>query len=244
MSILVQREFQVAPAARPEFERQSLEGLWPAFLNFGVPMVAYGAWAFGGPSDVVVTHTSYVDLTHWAATRQGVGAYYQDPAMRAEIASFLAVYRGRGELVTGSTARLFEVDDSISRPRPFARRPGQPLAEMPPTFGRGSVISERTLAVSPADRPEFRRLSSEVIWPWFEAHGGRPIGLGHDLMGPSDELTTWFAFRSPAEWHFLQHPSVVGAPSEVVAAFTARAKLVHQRGGRLLTVGTDFGRSV
>lgn len=244
MSILVQREFEVAPAARPEFERQSREGLWPAFLHFGAPMVAYGTWAFGGRSDVVVTHTSYVDLTHWGATRQGAGAYYQDPSMRAEIASFLPVYGGRGELATGSTARLFEVDDSISRPRPFARRPGEPLAETPPTFGRGSVVSERTIAVSRADRTEFRRLSSEVIWPWFEAHGGRAIALGHDLMGPSDELTTWFAFRSPAEWHFLQHPSVVGAPAEVVTAFTKRANLVRQRGGRLLTVGTDFGRLV
>lgn len=242
MSILVQREFVVTPAARPEFERQSREGLWPAFLHFGAPMVAFGTWAFGGPSDVVVTHTTYADLTHWAATRQGIGAYYQDPAMRAEIAPLLAVYGERSEIVGSSTARLFEVDDAVSRTRPSARQAGQALADPPPTFGRGSVISERTLAVAPSNMAEFRRLSAEVIWPWFEAHGGRPIAMGHNLMGPSDDVTTWYAFRSLAEWHRLQHPSAVGASAEVVAAFTARGALVRQRGGRLLTVGTDFGR--
>ncbi len=244
MSILVQREFVVAPAARPEFERQSREGLWPAFLRFGSPMVAYGTWAFGGPSDVVVTHTTYADLTHWAATRQGAGAYYQDAAMRAEIEPYLRIYGERAEMVGSSLARLFEVDDAVSRPRPIARQAAQPVLEPPPTFGRGSVISERTLSVAPANMAEFRRLSAEIIWPWFESHGGRPIALAHDLMGPSDELTTWYAFRSFAEWHRLQHPSVVGASAEVVAAFTARAALVHQRRGRLLTIGTDFGRMV
>ena len=244
MSILVQREFEVAPAARPEFERQSREGLWPAFLHFGAPMVAYGAWAFGGPSDVVVTHTTYVDLTHWAATRQGVGAYYQNPAMLAEIAPLLAVYGERSEIVGSSIARLFEVDDVVSRLRPFVRQAGEALAETPPTFGRGSVISERTLAVAPSDMAEFRRLSTAVIWPWLESRGGRPVAMGHDLMGPTDEVTTWYAFHSLAEWHRLQRPSVVGAPAEVVAAFTARGALVHQRGGRLLTIGTDFGRMV
>lgn len=241
MSILVQREFVVTPADRPEFERQSREGLWPAFLHFGAQMVGYGTWAFGGPSDVVVTHTTYVDLTHWAATRQGPGAYYQDPAMRAEIEPFFQIYGKRGEVVGSSTARLFEIDDAVSRPRPLARRAGQPVVDEPPTFGRGSVISERTLTVPRMDRAEFRRLSTEVIWPWLESRGGRVIGLGHDLMGPSEEMTTWFAFRSLADWHRLQHPSVLGAPAEVVSAFSTRGTLVLQQRGRLLTVGTDFG---
>jgi hypothetical protein len=39
MTILVQREFRVARADRFEFERQSREGLWPAFLEFGAKMV-------------------------------------------------------------------------------------------------------------------------------------------------------------------------------------------------------------
>lgn len=244
MSILVQREFAVVPANRAEFELQGREGLWPVTLRFGAPMVAYGTWAFGGPSDVVVTHTAYADMTHWAATRPGAGAYYQDAAMRAEIEPYLRVYGEHGEGSGNSIARLFEVDAAASRPRPFARQAGQAVAEMPPTFGRGSVISERTLAVASSNKAEFRRLSIEVIWPWLESHGGRPIALGHDLMGPSDEVTTWYAFRSPAEWYRLQHPSVVGAPAEVVDAFTTRAALVHQRHGRLLTIDTDFGRMV
>lgn len=244
MSILVQREFVVALADRPEFERQSREGLWPAFLRFGAPMVAYGTWAFGGSSDVVVTHTTYADLTHWAATRQDVGAYYRDAAMLAEIEPYTRIYGQRAEMVGKSVARLFEIDDTISRFHPVARQAGQPVLEPPPTFGRGSVISERTLTVAPEHMAEFRRLSIEVIWPWFESHGGRAVTMGHDLMSRSDEVTTWYAFRSLAEWHRLQRPSVVGAPAEVVAAFTARAALARQRSGRLLTVGTDFGRMV
>lgn len=244
MSILVQREFVVAPKDRPEFERQSREGLWPAFLHFGSQMVAYGTWAFGGPSDVVVTHTTYADLTHWAATRQGVGAYYQDPVIRGEIAPMLAVYGERSEMIGSSVAHLYELDDSISRPRPFFRKAGDPIADAPATFGRGSVISERTLAVAPTNMAEFRRLCAEVVWPWFESQGGRPVAMGHNLMGPSDEVTTWYAFRSLADWHRFQRPSLVGASPEVIAAFTARAALVRQRGGRLLTIGTDFGQRV
>ncbi len=57
--ILVQREFHVAPNDRGQFEQQSREGLWPAFLRFGAQMVAYGTWGFGGPGDVIVTHTVY-----------------------------------------------------------------------------------------------------------------------------------------------------------------------------------------
>ncbi|TAJ18181.1 MAG: hypothetical protein EPO65_09430 [Dehalococcoidia bacterium] len=244
MSILVQREFAVAPADRPEFERQSREGLWPAFLHFGAPMVAYGTWAFGGPSDVVVTHTTYADLAHWAATRQGVGAYYQDAAMRAEIEPYLKVYGNRGEVIGSSIASLFEMDDAVSRARPVARQAGQPVPEAPPTFGRGSVISERTISVPPANLAEFRRLSAEVIWPWLESHGGRVLGMGHNLMGPSDEVTTWFAFRSLGEWYRQQHPSQMGAPAAVVGAFTSRASFVRQKSGRILMIGSDFGVKV
>ncbi len=244
MSILVQREFVVAPSDRAEFERQSREGLWPAFLHFGAQMVGYGTWMFGGTSEVVVTHTTYTDLAHWAATRQGPGAYYRDAAMRAEIEPYLRIYGERGEIIGSSIARLFEVDDTVSRPRPVARQAGQPLVEAPPTFGRGSVISERTLTVPRTERAEFRRLSTEVIWPWLESQGGRVIGLGHDLMGSSEELTTWFAFRSAADWHRLQHPSLLGAPADVVAAFSTRGTLVSQQRGRLLVVGTDFGTKV
>ena len=244
MSILVQREFVVAPSDRVEFERQSREGLWPAFLHFGAQMVGYGTWAFGGTSDVVVTHTTYTDMTHWAATRQGPGAYYQDAAMRAEIEPFFQIYGKRGEVIGSSVAHLFEVDDAVSRPRPVARQAGQPVVDAPPTFGRGSVISERTLSVPRADRLEFRRLSTEVIWPWLESQGGRVVGLGHDLMGSSEEVTTWFAFRSLADWQRLNRPSLIGAPADVVSAFAMRGAMVSQQRGRLLTVGTDFGTKV
>ena len=65
MTILVQRKFFVDARDRAEFERQSREGLWPAFLEMGAPMVAFGTWSLGvGPDDGVVTHTAYEDFAH------------------------------------------------------------------------------------------------------------------------------------------------------------------------------------
>ncbi|MSQ29429.1 MAG: hypothetical protein EXR68_02945 [Dehalococcoidia bacterium] len=219
MSILVQHEFEVGQADREEFERQGREALWPTLLTFGAPMVAYGTWMFGGTSDVVATHTAYIDLAHCAAPQEGEGA-------------------------RNVIARLFEIDDAVSQLRPLARQTPQAAIEAPPTFGRGSVISERTLEVPRANRAEFHHFTFEVIWPWLESQGGRGVALGHDLMGSSDEITIWFAFRSAADWHRLQHPSSLGAPAEVSAAFVTRGALVHQQRGRLLTVGTDFGTKV
>src|SRR3546814_7679297 len=55
--ILVQREFTVPREHRAVFERQSREGLWPAFLHFVAQMVAFGSWGFGASSEPLVSHT-------------------------------------------------------------------------------------------------------------------------------------------------------------------------------------------
>ena len=239
--IMVQRESRVAPQDRALFEEQSREGMWPAFLHFGVQMVAYGTWGFGGPDDVVVTNHVYESLDHWAATRQETGEYYRDPAIVAELKDLHPRYAHRDDLVESSAALLIELDDTVSRPRPFHRRPGQTLADLPPTFGRGSVISERTLSIVPGKKSEFRRLSAEIVWPWLESQGGRAIGLGNDLMGSSDEVSTWFAFSSLQEWYRFARPQSAHAPAHVAEAYTARANLVAAQRGRLLIVGTDWG---
>jgi hypothetical protein len=241
--IMVQREFRIAREHRATFEQQSREGLWPAFLHFGAPMVAFGSWGFGGPSDPFVTHTVYEDFTHWQATRAG-GAMYQDPAIRAEIEPYLAVYGNRNEMVESSEAQLFELFDGISRPQPFYRRAGQQVLDAPPTFGKGSVISERTLALTEGTREEFLRVSRDTVWPWLETQGGRGIAIGHNLMGASNEITTWFAFPSYAEWHRCTRPATAHAPQPVVDAYYARAGLVRHQRGRLLVIGTDFGTRV
>lgn len=240
--ILVQREFTVPREHRAEFERQSREGLWPAFLHFGAQMVAFGSWGFGGSSDPLVTHTVYEDFDHWQATRAPRGTSYQDPAMRAEIEPYLATYGDRSELISNSTAYPFDLFDDVSRPHAFRRSPGQALAELPPTFGRGSVISERTIALAEGTQAEFLRLSSQVVWPWLESQGGRGIAIGHNLMGASNEITTWFAFPSITDWHKFARPQTAHAPTEVAEAFRARQTLVRHQRGRILTVGTDFGQ--
>ncbi|MDA0301534.1 MAG: hypothetical protein O2822_03330 [Chloroflexi bacterium] len=239
--IMVQRESRVSPKDRAAFEEQSREGMWPAFLHFGAPMVAYGTWAFGGPDDVVVTNHIYESLDHWSATRQETGAYYADAAMLQEIKDLHPRYASRDGLVESSAARLIELDDTVSRASAFFRRPGQELADLPPTFGRDSVISERTLTIAPGMKGEFRRLSAEIVWPWLESQGGRAIGLGNDLMGSSNEVSTWFAFRSLEEWYRSARPQSAHAPSHVAEAYTARQNIVEAQRGRLLIIGTDWG---
>lgn len=239
--ILVQRESRVDPGDRALFEEQGREGQWPALLHFGAEMVAYGTWGFGGPDDVVVTNTAYADLDHWTATRPETGAFYRDPAMLEETRDLRAKCARRDLLVRSSAARLFELDDAISRPHPFIRGAGQQLAAMPPTFGRGSVISERTLEIAEGRKQEFRRLSAELVWPWLESQGGRVIGFGWDLMGSSNEVMTWFAFRSLQEWYRFARPQTAHAPAHIAEAYTARANLVTAQRGRLLIIGTDWG---
>ncbi|MEX1023107.1 MAG: hypothetical protein WD058_08155 [Dehalococcoidia bacterium] len=240
--ILVQREFTVPREHRAEFERQSSQGLWPAFLHFGAQMVAFGSWGFGASSEPLVTHTVYEDFEHWEATRAGRGAYYGDAAIVDEIGEYTAVYGERSALISNSTAQPFELFDGISRPRPFRRSAGQDLAELPPTFGRGSVISERTLSLHDGAREEFLRLSADPIWPWLESQGGRGVAVGHNMMGSSDEVTTWFAFPSMDRWYQCARPHSAHAPQAVVEAYTNRQQLVRHQRGRILTVGTDWGR--
>src|SRR5690606_15523139 len=125
MSILVQREFSVAQAHQAEFERQSREGQWPTFLHFGALMVAFGRWGFNGPGGVLITNTVYEDLDHWRATRARVGHFYSDEAIMAETKHLRAIFEARGDMVTESRARIIDLNDDASEPKPFYRRAGQ-----------------------------------------------------------------------------------------------------------------------
>lgn len=248
--ILVQREFTVPPESKADFERQSREGLWPTFLHFGAQMVAFGSWAFGDDSVPLVTHTAYEDFDHWEATRGASSlnainqaqSFYDDEAIMAETEELRATFADRNALVTSSRAIPFEVEMSATHPAPFYRRAGQRLADIPPTFGRGSVVSERTLTLQPGTREEFVRLSTELIWPWLESQGGRGVAIGQNLMGNAHELTTWFAFPTVSLWYRCARPATANAPSEVVEAYQRRHGFVQQQRGRVLLVGTDWGR--
>ncbi len=245
MTILVQRQFRVDRADRAEFEREGRESIWPAFLELGARMLAYGRWEFGADDEVVTTHTAYADFRHWEATRRdgprGAGAFYTDPAIAPRLAPYLEQLSDRPSLASGSRARIIEVDEEVSQLGAFYRTPDSPPATPPPTFGRGSVISERTYLLRPGALPEFRRLSL-VVWPWLAAMGGRLVAFGQDPLHTSDEVVTLFAFPSLSDWHRFSRPSAdLDPPPEVVAAWNQRAALIQSNEGRLLTILTDFG---
>lgn len=239
--ILVQREFTVPREQRAAFEERARRGVWPAFLHFGAPMVAFGSWAFGAPSERLVTHTVYQDFEHWEATRPGSGAYFRDAAMAEEVRPYMDALTAEADGTISTEAQLFDLVESVS-PHAVRRSAGEPLPPPPPTFGRGSMISERTLAIAEGGREEFISLSTELIWPWLESAGGRGMAIGSNLMGASNEITTWFAFPSLAVWHRFTRPQTAGAPPAIVDAYRQRQALVRHQRGRLLVIGTDWGR--
>ncbi|MPZ99573.1 MAG: hypothetical protein GEU80_09615 [Dehalococcoidia bacterium] len=244
MSVLVQREFSVAQPNQAEFERQSREGLWPTFLHFGALMVAFGRWGFNGPGGVVVTNTVYADMEHWLATRASAGDFYRDETIMEETKELRPIFEARGGLVTESSARIIDLDDDVSEPRPFYRQAGQPTATPPNTFGAGSVISERRYVVPEKSQEEFLRLSREQIWPWLTEQGGRLVGFGRDPLGPPSQIMTLFAFRSLPDWYRLAHPAEHEAPGRPSEAWQARHNLIATQQGRLLIIGSDFGTKV
>jgi len=221
MSVLVQRNDRVAPAEQSTFERQNAEVAWPALRERGLQMVASGVWTFGSPLDVVTSHFLLPEF--------GQVNELADPNGAAQVS---------GELVASTELRLIEMDGGLSL------EDGAD-GELPPTFGRGSVISERTYVVPTVGQGEFASMSADLIWPWLESAGGQLIAYGHDPFGHSEELVTLFAFRSLEEWHRLSRPSAeLSPPEEVVDAWVNRSSLIVRHWGRLLTITTDYGRKV
>ncbi len=238
MTIIVQRSYQVAPNRQQEFERLGAEQRWPALHERGAPMVAFGGWTFGGRLDELTAHFAYADFAHLEAVHPG-------GPLAGDVATEIGGDADRAQDGLGSdvSARVIELNDGpggvvVARER--AAAPGLPA---PTTFGRGSIVSERSYAVAAADQAEFLRLSQELIWPWLERHGARMIGFGHDLFGPSEQLVTLFAFRSLADWYRLSRPEPeLNPPPEMVEGWQQRSALIQRHWGRLLTVATDYGQ--
>lgn len=249
MSIIVQRKHVVPAADRGEYERMSSQGVWETFLRFGSRMLAYGTWQFGGGAvDGVVTHQAYEDMTHWLATRamfMGTpGAFYEDEAIMAETVESREISATRNRLMMGTEARIIQVDDAVIDLQVHYRHPGTPAAEPPSTFGRGSVVSERTYQLTEGSRARFIELSRAQIWPWLNERGARMVAFGHDPLGRSDEVITLFAFRSLPDWERLSQPTGQPASADVTQAWQERDGLIRRHHGRLLVVATDFGAAV
>ena len=236
MTIIVQRSYRVAPDRHEEFERLAAAQRWPALHERGVPMVAFGGWTFGGSLDELTAHFAYADFAHLEAVHPG-GVL--DGAIPGDSHGDAASSAPDG-LAGNVSARVIEL---AGGPGGVAVR-GEAAAP-PPTFGRGSVVSERSYAVAAASQAQFLRLSQELLWPWLEAHGARMISFGHDPFGTSEQLVTLFAFRSLADWYRLSRPAPELSPTpEMVEGWQQRSVLIRHHWGRLLTVATDYGQAV
>ena len=235
MGVLVQRQFSVAGDDRAEFERQSRLGVWEDMRHNGAQMIAFGSWAFGGPGDVVVTHSVYADFDHWTATRPW-GAFRSDPERLSETAPIRAIFAGRPRLISESRATIIDYDSDLSAPTPFYRKTGDDLAETPRTFGRQSIVDQTRFVVR--DVNQFKAAIETTTWPALVERGARPLIYGYDPLAPLGELTLLVAYRDISHWH------EIATEARGVGPLRAHADLVETTSTKLLMVQTDYGESI
>jgi len=204
----------------------------------GAQMIAFGSWAFGGPGDVVVTHSAYADFDHWIATRSW-GAFTTDPERVEETRNIRAIFAGRQRLIDHSRATIIEYDSDLSEPTPFYRNSGDELALLPPTYGRHSILAESRYRLRSESETEFLELSTKTLWPWLRAQDARMVLYGNDPLTTPDEVVVLTAYRSISAWHQLLTPT-----GDEAHAFAKRQSLIEGEQMRLLMVQTDFGDSV
>ncbi len=204
----------------------------------GSQMFAYGGWALGGPGDVAVTNSAYVDFDHWTATRAW-GEYNSDPQLIAERTAPAAISAGRQRLIQQSRAHVIEYDDQLSEPTPVLRALGGPLSALPPTFGPQSVVCETAFEIAAGKRAEFIDISMDAVWSWYREQGARLVIVGRDPLRAVDQLVSMVAFPSIGHWHRIE--GSVDLPSEVAGALRRRAMFTSGQQARVLMVQTAFG---
>ncbi len=241
MGVIVQREFTVDRDDKREFERESRLGVWEGMRRLGSQMFAFGGWALGGPGDVSVTNSAYVDFDHWTATRAW-GRLNSDPAMIEERAPFTAINAGRPRLIQHSRAHVLEYDDELSEPTPILRDPGEPLSALAPTFGLQSVVCETGFDIDVGKRAEAIEISADAIWPWYREQGARLMIVGRDPLRDVDHLITMVAFPTIGHWHRIQRTAEV--PSDVADALQRRSMVTKTQQARVLMIQTEFGEPI
>ena len=239
MGVLVQREFTVAMDDRAEFERQSRLGVWEDQRNNGSQMIAFGSWAFGGDSSVVVTHSVYADFDHWTATR-GWGVFRQQPEREEEARHWRRVFAGRNRLIRHSRAAIYNYDDALSEPKPRWREVGEPRVPAPPTFGPQSIVAETTYRLAGGTRDAFREITANTVFPWWRDSGARPVIYGSNALGGPNNVVVMVAYPDITAWHEKARPRSDPAAS----AWEQRDALVVSEVTRLLMVQTTFGETV
>ena len=196
----------------------------------GAQMIGFGSWAFGGDGDMVVTHSAYDDFDHWTATRAW-GEYANEAARVEETLSIRQVFAGRPRLIKKSRATLIEYDSDVSSPEVKWRKVGEPLARLPKSFGRQSVIAE--IRFLPRDGDSFREQTIGSIWPWYVENGAVPLVYGWDPLASPGNVITYVAFRGISHFQSLWRGN-----SE---AWRNRNENSPQQSTRLLMVTTDYG---
>lgn len=237
MGLLVQRQFTVAADDRSEFERQSRLGVWENMRHNGAQMIAFGTWAFGDSGDVVVTNSAYADFDHWTATRAW-GEFVSEPERVEETKEIRAIFAGRTRLIRHSRASMVVFDDARSSPEVAWRKVGEPLAPVPVSFGRQSVVEELRCGLDENDTGIFDAISRDVLWPHALEHGGRVLIAGHDPLLPPPNRVVMVAYPDISAWHAASE-----AGGEAAAAMARRAALATSYADRLLMIATDYGAS-
>lgn len=237
MGLLVQRQFTVAGDDRAEFERQSRLGVWEDMRYNGAQMIAFGNWAFGETGEVVVTNSAYADFDHWTATRPW-GAFATEQARIEETKAIRAIFAGRRRLVSNSRASMIVFDDELSSPEVAWRKVGEPLAPVPSSFGRQSVVEELRCGLAELEEATFDAISRDVLWPHALEHGGRVLIVGHDPLLPPPNRVVMVAYPSISAWY-----GATEAGGEPAAAMARRAALATSYVEKLLMVTTDYGTS-
>ena len=237
MGLLVQRQFSVATDDRAEFERQSRLGVWENMRYNGAQMIGFGNWAFGDTGDVVVTNSAYANFDHWTATRQW-GVFATEQARIEETGAIRSIFAGRQRLVRSSLASMVVFDDELSSPEVGWRNVGEPLAPVPSSFGRQSVIEELRCGLGELEAETFDAISRDVLWPNALEHGGRLLIVGHDALLPPPNRVVMVAYPTISAWY-----AATEAGGEPAVAMARRAARTTSYVEKLLMVTTAYGAS-
>jgi len=153
-------------------------------------------------------------------------------------------YAERESLVNYSEATPFLMNEELSRPKVHYRLANGPASELPPTFGRGSIVEQADFTYESKETAETSKdLLATYIWPNLESQGARLIGIGTNALQGDETFSTFVAypsFREFVEYGRAPHQDV---SDDVAQAWLQNTRLIKTVERRLLIIGTDYGET-